>query len=265
MTTAGAIEPLKVYWRPGCSACLRTKEFLRKHGVPFESVDVQADQESFNELLALGVRRVPIVRRGTDWVDGQVLKDLARIAGVQLGGTAMLSPPELHRRANVLLSAAQRYVRQIPEAELDTQLPFRPRSYRQLAFHAFEIHRFFLDWAETGRRLEFEDYNNEVIDADIRTREDLVGFGAAVQDRLNAWWERDGRAADYARMADVYYGVQTMHEFFERTVWHSGQHTRQLQLVVTKLGLAPDGPLTERDLAGLPMPVNVFDDQLAFG
>jgi hypothetical protein len=26
-------EPLKVYWQPGCTGCLRMKEFLTKHGV----------------------------------------------------------------------------------------------------------------------------------------------------------------------------------------------------------------------------------------
>lgn len=35
--------PIKVFWQPGCSSCLRTKEFLQKNGVVFESVNVAAD------------------------------------------------------------------------------------------------------------------------------------------------------------------------------------------------------------------------------
>lgn len=256
-------EPLKVYWKPGCSACLRTKEFLTKSGVPFVSVNVVEDEESFNELTRLGVRRVPIVRRGDEWVDGQVLKDLARIAGIRTGHVP-LPPAELYRRGNLLLSAARRFVLQIPEARLEDLIPHRPRSYRQLGFHAFEIYAFFLDWAETGRRLEFADYANEIVPSRIRTGADLERFGAEMQSRLQRWWESAGKTADYAKKADVYYGEQTMHEFFERTVWHSGQHTRQLQLVVEKLGLQPHGPIQSADIEGLPMPQNVFDDQLQF-
>ena len=59
--------PLKVYWQPGCSSCLKTKEFLLDHGIPFESVNVLEDDEAFTELQALGVRMVPIAARGTMW------------------------------------------------------------------------------------------------------------------------------------------------------------------------------------------------------
>src|SRR5882724_5970285 len=75
-------EPLKVYWQPGCTGCLRMKEFLTKHGVDFISINVLTDPDGCEELVRLAGRRVPIARRGNDWVDGQVLSDLARIAGI---------------------------------------------------------------------------------------------------------------------------------------------------------------------------------------
>ena len=64
--------------------------------------------------------------------------------------------------------------------------------------------------------------------------------------------------------ADVYYGTQSLHEFLERSTWHSAQHTRQLALVVEKLGLTPDRPLGAAELAGLPLPDHAWDDKLAF-
>jgi len=51
-------QPLKVYWRPGCSSCVKVKEFLSRLGVDFESVNVSARPEAMDELLALGVRTV---------------------------------------------------------------------------------------------------------------------------------------------------------------------------------------------------------------
>ena len=52
-------EPLKVYWRPGCSSCVRVKEFLSGLGVDYESINVSAQPEAMDELRALGVRSVP--------------------------------------------------------------------------------------------------------------------------------------------------------------------------------------------------------------
>ena len=45
---------------------------------------------------------------------------------------------------------------------------------------------------------------------------------------------------------------------------HSGQHTRQLMLVLEKLGLTPDSPLPDQAFAGLPMPRKVWDNELAW-
>ena len=42
--------PLKLYWQPGCSSCLKMKEFVLEHGVPFESVNVLEDDSGFAEL-----------------------------------------------------------------------------------------------------------------------------------------------------------------------------------------------------------------------
>src|ERR1700736_4703393 len=113
--TTGNDEPLKVYWQPGCSSCLRTKEFLTKHGAPFESINVLADREAFDDLARIGVRRIPIVRRGDDWVDGQVLKDLARIAVIRWDAPALSPPADLVATANTVFACALRLLATIPE------------------------------------------------------------------------------------------------------------------------------------------------------
>src|ERR1700682_2027161 len=130
--TVGNNEPLKVYWQPGCSSCLRAKEFLTKYGVPFISINVLADREALEDLARVGVAPVPIVRRGDDWVDGQILKDLARIAGIRWDGPALGRPADLVAQANTVFSCAQRLLATIPEDKLETLLPDRPRSYRQV-------------------------------------------------------------------------------------------------------------------------------------
>jgi len=257
MTQTQTEPELRVYWQPGCSSCLRTKEFLTRHGVPFVSIDVLADERGFRELADLGVRMIPLVARGNEWVSGQILGDVARIAGIELD-RQVLPPAELKARIDGILAGAIRFSAQLPEAHLGDMLPNRPRSFRDLASHIFQIVDAFVDETE-GVPLT-EEAHLRTAPPHVRTAADLVAAGHATRARLNAWWQahRDG---EFARKADVYYGDQTLHDFMERTAWHSGQHTRQLMLVLEKLGVTPDRPLTDADFAGLPMPENVYDDE----
>lgn len=263
MTATNQQEPLKVYWQPGCSSCLKTKEFLIANGVEFESINVLEDERGFKELEALGVKLVPIVARGGDWANGAVFRDVARVAGFQWSGHKMLAPGDMVARINGILSAARRYAAQIPEDVLDTLLPGRPRSYRQLAYHVFNIPEVFLDRVERDAPYTYEALLS-ILPPELETKDDLLAYGAAVQSRFNAWWEGAGRAADFTQPGKVYYGDVTLHEVLERTAWHSGQHTRQLMLTLEKLGIAPDGPLTDLDFAGLPMPSRVWDNEKSF-
>ncbi len=226
----------------------------------FESINVLEDEKGFRELEALGLRLVPIVARGTDWANGAVFRDVARVAGFEWGGHEMLAPEEMVARINGILSAAHRFCGQIAEDDLDTMLPGRPRSYRQLAYHVFNIPEVFLNRVEHDAPYTYEALISK-LPPEIETKDDLLNYGAGVRSRLNAWWRTSGRETDFSQPGKVYYGDVTLHEVLERTGWHSGQHTRQLMLVLEKLGIAPDRPLTDADFAGLPMPNQVWDNE----
>ena len=251
---------VKAYWQPGCTSCLRMKEFLTRHGVPFVSVNVLEDRAAFEELAALGVRSVPIVRRGQDWANGQVLRDVARVAGIAWGGAQMLPPPELVARLETIQAAAQGLFAQIPDDKLGRLLPHRPRSYAQLAYHIFNIADAFLEHEMQGLPLKEGAYNR-VPPPEMDSKVKILAYGEDVLARVTAWWESKGRTTDFSRPADVYYGKVTLHEFLERTAWHSGQHVRQLMMVLDMLAVAPDRPLGPETFAGLPMPEKVWDDE----
>lgn len=260
MTEQPSQHALKVYWQPGCSSCLKTKEFLLANGMEFESINVLEDEKGFQELEALGVRLVPIVARGTDWANGAVFRDVARVAGFEWSGHKMLSPEDMQARIDTILSAAHRFAAQIPTGELDTLLPGRPRSYRQLAYHIFQIPDVFLDRVEHDAAYTYEALISQ-LPPQLETREDLLDYGARVRSRLNAWWQSTGKNTDFSQPGKVYYGDVSLHEVFERTAWHSGQHTRQLMLTLEKLGISPSEPLSDADFAGLPMPGKVWDNE----
>lgn len=253
-------EPaVSVYWQPGCTSCLRTKEFLTRHGVAFRSRNVLEDESAFAELARFGLRQVPIVTRGDDWANGQVLDDVARVAGIPWGKAAILPPEELRRRLDRILEGALRFLGQLPEAALERQLPNRPRAYADLVFHIFDIAEAYLE-QDRGIPLTFDSYNR-VPAPGARDKAALDALGRDVRARLDAWFEGPGRDADWNARAAVYYGEQTLHQFLERTTWHAGQHTRQLMWVLEGLGIAPDRPLGAETFGGLPMPEKVWDGE----
>jgi len=258
--TATQTEPLKAYWQPGCSSCLRMKEFLQRHHVTFESINVLESKGAVEDLARLGIRSVPIIRRGDDWANGQVLRDVARIAGIDWGGSRVLPPEELKARLDLFQSAARRFLAQLPDDKLPALLPNRPRSYASLAFHIFSVADAFLDHQLDGRRLDENAYNR-VPGPGEDTRAALTGYGEAVAQRIAGWWAAHGATTDWTRPADVYYGAQSVHEFFERTTWHCGQHLRQFMMVLDQLGIEPQDRLGADAFAGLPMPEKVWDDE----
>src|SRR5690606_39888204 len=50
MATENAAPEIRAFWQPGCTSCLRMKEFLQRHGVPFTSVNVLEEKGAMEEL-----------------------------------------------------------------------------------------------------------------------------------------------------------------------------------------------------------------------
>ncbi|MEQ1614381.1 MAG: glutaredoxin domain-containing protein [Hyphomicrobiaceae bacterium] len=254
------VEPeVSVYWQPGCTSCLRAKEYLTRHNVPFRSRNVLADDAAYNELARFGLKRVPIVSKGEQWVDGQSLKDIARLVGIAHQETRQLPPAVLVERLFTVIDGAGRFVGQIAPVDLEgTVLPNRPRSLTQLAYHLFNVADALVEHEE-GIALTFESYCREPVPGTM-TKAELLAYGTKVRGRVADWWATKGPSRDWKAPAQVYYAEQTMHDYLERTTWHAGQHTRQLMWAMQdKLGLTPDRPLGSETFGNLPMPQSIWD------
>lgn len=247
----------QVYWAPGCTSCLRTKEFLLQHGLAFESINIVEQPEALADLARIGYRSVPVVRRGDDAVFCQDLQDVADFVGVPLAGSE-LSAADFVAKLDLILQAAQRFSLQLTEEQLAGHFPGRDRPYRDLAYHIFMVVQGFLEAVEGGS------LENEVFyrtpPANVTHGNQLAEAGEAIRCALLAWWKTiDGALPP---TVNTYYGERTTVSVLERTTWHAAQHCRQLQAVVEGYGLAPDGALGDAELAGLPLPDNIYDNEI---
>ena len=251
------MEPLRVYWRQGCSSCVKVKEYLSGLGVEFESIDVGARPQAMDELREMGVRTVPVVARGRDYVFAQALEDVSRFIDRAFEADR-LPPEDLMRKWLAVLAAAQRHVLQIPrERLLERATPGRDRSIRDLAYHVYQIPEGFLEAVENGVEDLTEVYNAPP-PPDVEAAEQIRSYGERIARRLEAWWaclpDKTCR-----QTVNTYYGTRPLHELLERCSWHSAQHARQIIAVLERFGIAVDQPLTAQDYAGLPMPAGLWE------
>ena len=225
----------------------------------FIAVDVLNDREGLERLLELGVRKVPVVARGGQFVFGQNLETVAAFVGLRGTGHVPLPPEVLIKTWINILRAAQRYVRQMPvERMSERAIESRDRTVRILSHHLFRIAEAFLESAIDGIEYTIGLADLEPEAGACTTREEIALYGDGVIERLQDWGKKlpDRSCLQTVR---TYYGPQTVHELLERSTWHSAQHARQLMYVLERYGMKPDGPLAEKDLAGLPLPEGLFE------
>jgi glutaredoxin/uncharacterized damage-inducible protein DinB len=250
-------DNLRVYWRPGCSSCVRVKEFLSGLGVGYESINVSARPEAMDELRELGVRTVPVVARGSDFVFAQELADVSRFIGREVEFRRLPAPALVAKWLRVL-EASQRHVMQLPPERLAARAtPGRDRSIRDLAYHVYQVADAFLQAVEEGKE-DLTAIYNAPPPAAVGSAADIRAYGAAVTARLRRWWERVPDKS-LAGSLKTYYGLQPLHHVLERSTWHSAQHARQIIAVLEGFGIEPDGPLTAEDYAGLPLPAGLWE------
>src|SRR4051794_26624436 len=250
-------ESLRVYWRPGCSSCVKVKEFLSSLGVEYESIDVAARPSAMQELAELGVRTVPVVARGKDFTFAQALEDVSRFIGRDFAARR-LPPQTLLDKWLTVLAAAQRQVMQIPAARLgERATEGRDRSIRDLAYHVYQVPDSFLQAVEDGVE-DLTSVYNAPPPPDVRSVEDIRAYGGSVIARVRRWWDAlpDKSCRENIK---TYYGLQPLHHLLERCTWHSAQHARQIISVLERFGIQADGPLTSKDYAGLPMPAGLWE------
>lgn len=217
------------------------------------------DSTAKERLVKLGARTVPILANGDQYIFCQNLEDVAEFVGLQGAGHTPLPPAELMTKWINVLRAAQRYIRQLPDERLEERaIDNRDRSIRLLSHHVFRIGEAFLETAIDDLEYKTNNANIPPTDGTCTKGEEIAACGDSIIERLETWWTQ---LADKTCRQPVktFYGTPPMHQLFERSTWHSAQHTRQLIAILERFRIDPNRPLTAEDLSGLPLPEGLWE------
>ena len=219
----------------------------------FDGFDVEAEPERRRDLEPFGIPRVPATIVGDRAVHGWNPAALAELVGVTYTEREPLKPDELAGRLDQVLAATQRAMRQIPREHLGMKKPGRDRSVHQLGFHVFRISASFVDTREQGYLSA--DVFEERAPAEMTDGDAVARYGDTVRRRIADYVAKPGWCEG---TVDTYYGPQGAHDFMERTTWHAAQHLRQIYWFLDQMGVKAEAPITDTDLAALPIPRDVW-------
>jgi hypothetical protein len=244
---------IEAYWMPGCTSCLRMKEFLEKSGKPWKSINLAEEPTAVQRLEPFGVG-APAVAYGDRAVQGLDLVGIAELIGWdEYDPPVMLTPAELDAKYRVVLDGLIRFTAQLDDETVAYRAPENNRAIRFLIAHAGSIMRYGID------AYDLDAFDNSGAPprpmADTGTAAELLAYVEETKRLYTAWWDEWAFDDPFDRVLETSWGHRTFHEVFERCVWHSAQHTRQLQDWIQEgLGIEVDRPLTADDFAGLPIP-----------
>ncbi len=205
------------------------------------------------------MRTVPVLARDGQYVFCQNLEDVAEFVGVQGTGQTPLPPEIILTKWVEVLRAARRYIRQIPDERLvERVIDNRDRSIRLMSHHIFRIAEAFLQTAIDEVEYRVNNANIPPEDGTCLTGAEIAAYGEETIARVETWWDRLNDKSCRQKVK-TFYGAPPLHQLFERSTWHSAQHTRQLIAVLERFGIEPAGRLSADDLAGLPLPEGLWE------
>jgi glutaredoxin len=248
---------IRLYVQPGCTSCLKAKEFLSKNLEGFEIIDITQNTAALDELLKRGIRSVPVVTVGDRHCFGNNVRDLATFLGIDFQ-QPLLTFDQLADKYLRVLDVATALVNQIPTPMLaERPTVGRERTVGYVALHIFDIAERFLASYKSGSFRRGRDH--PVDPSSFPTGAHIAEHGRLVREGMREWSKVESGKAELGRPIETWHGAQTLHRLFERCVWHSAQHTRQIHMMLEARGLTTEARLTEADLEGLPVPEKVHD------
>ena len=160
---------------------------MKEKGIEFESINIVED--GIETLQRLGAKSVPVVSKGDKYVFAQVIRDVIEFLELDDDPTPELTPEVLAERFTEILKIAVSLVQQFPDVSLDNELPNRPRSWKVLLHHVFQIPKAFLDLEEMNKKYSYE-MMTESPPEKLKNSSNIANFGEEIRNRFILWWKK---------------------------------------------------------------------------
>ena len=165
----------------------------------------------------------------------------------------------LAHKYDKILGAAVRTTRQLTDAQLKEQVPWRPQSLRDLILHVLSFPE--LAWlSHKHGSMSTEDMraSNERL-KELATVEAIAKYGEGVRDQIMEFLA-NGDTDAYDRVVPAHYGGEvTVLELLNIILSHSTHHLKQIYWYVEDveqgLGLTLRNRATDEDLEGITTPM----------
>ena len=198
-----------------------------------------------------------MVSKGDKYVFAQVIRDVIEFLELDDDPTPELTPEVLAERFTEILKIAVSLVQQFPDVSLDNELPNRPRSWKVLLHHVFQIPKAFLDLEEMNQKYTYE-MMTESPPEKLKNSSNIANFGEEIINRFILLWKKSSDS-DFSKQVPTFFGMTSRNELLERTVWHSTQHVRQIQSLLENLNIKPRVIISKEQLEGLPLTYEIWD------
>ena len=150
-----------------------------------------------------------MVSKGDKFVFAQVIRDVIEFLEIEDDPTPELTPEALAERYTEILKIAVKLVHQFPDVSLDNELPNRPRSWKVLLHHVFQIPKAFLDNEEKSQEYTYE-LMTESPPEKLNNSSDIANFGKEISNRFILWWKKS-RDVDFSKQV-TYFGMTSRRE-----------------------------------------------------
>ena len=64
------MKKVVLFTSPGCKWCTVAKDYFKKEGIKFKTIDISKDDKAAKDCERHGCRGVPVVLAGTRWICG---------------------------------------------------------------------------------------------------------------------------------------------------------------------------------------------------
>ncbi len=232
------------------------EEFLSSNGVQYEHHDVATDEAAREHLKSLDIKSLPVtIIDDAEVIIGYYPKKL--VPALKLNVSVDLSGKSnwLSEKYDMMLKAAVRAARQLSNAQLDEQVPWREWTLRRTVLHVLSFPELALNSHSHGS-MSTEDMRASDERLSVLTSvEDLAKYGDGVRENIVKFLA-SGDTQSYDRVVPAHYGGEvTVLELLNIILSHSTHHLKQLYWhMETNMGIRLLEPATEGDFEGIATP-----------